>query len=157
MGFERGKLKLQPAHSARGFMPDHDDRFELAPRDVVALAIDAERNNMDWIVCTWTPRTNLPNSFQSFLGLSSSQCFCRQWLDLANECFGILLCCPQVVGRLHAQPYIGTPSMLNSQSALQSQGHFRGYRSRTIQNARKSRTSHGQGFCCVRNAHAQGR
>jgi len=39
---EGGQLRLPPELGARRFMPDHDERAELAPRDVVARAIDAE-------------------------------------------------------------------------------------------------------------------
>ncbi|MCW5654592.1 L-aspartate oxidase [Hydrogenophaga sp.] len=39
---EGGLLKLPPALGGHRFMPDHDPRAELAPRDVVARAIDFE-------------------------------------------------------------------------------------------------------------------
>ncbi len=39
---EGGLLKLPPHLGGRRFMPDHDPRAELAPRDVVARAIDFE-------------------------------------------------------------------------------------------------------------------
>jgi L-aspartate oxidase len=39
---EGGRLLLPAAHGGRRFMPDHDPRAELAPRDVVARAIDFE-------------------------------------------------------------------------------------------------------------------
>ena len=39
---EGGLLKLPPSHGGHRFMPDHDPRAELAPRDVVARAIDFE-------------------------------------------------------------------------------------------------------------------
>lgn len=39
---EGGVLKLPPHLGSRRFMPDHDPRAELAPRDVVARAIDHE-------------------------------------------------------------------------------------------------------------------
>jgi L-aspartate oxidase len=39
---EGGILRLPPAFGGHRFMPDHDDRAELAPRDVVARAIDFE-------------------------------------------------------------------------------------------------------------------
>ena len=39
---EGGLLKLPPSHGSHRFMPDHDPRAELAPRDVVARAIDFE-------------------------------------------------------------------------------------------------------------------
>jgi L-aspartate oxidase len=39
---EGGQLKLPPALGSHRFMPDHDPRAELAPRDVVARAIDFE-------------------------------------------------------------------------------------------------------------------
>ena len=39
---EGGILKLPPSLGSRRFMPDHDPRAELAPRDVVARAIDFE-------------------------------------------------------------------------------------------------------------------
>jgi len=48
---EGGQLKLPPSHGGRRFMPDHDARAELAPRDVVARAIDAEmkRHGLDCV------------------------------------------------------------------------------------------------------------
>ncbi|MEJ8812871.1 L-aspartate oxidase [Variovorax ureilyticus] len=39
---EGGILRLPPSAGGHRFMPDHDPRAELAPRDVVARAIDAE-------------------------------------------------------------------------------------------------------------------
>ncbi len=39
---EGGQLKLPPRLGSHRFMPDHDPRAELAPRDVVARAIDFE-------------------------------------------------------------------------------------------------------------------
>jgi len=39
---EGGRLLLPAAHGGRRFMPEHDPRAELAPRDVVARAIDFE-------------------------------------------------------------------------------------------------------------------
>ncbi len=39
---EGGLLKLPASHGGHRFMPDHDPRAELAPRDVVARAIDFE-------------------------------------------------------------------------------------------------------------------
>ncbi|MBB3181020.1 L-aspartate oxidase [Variovorax sp. Sphag1AA] len=39
---EGGVLKLPPSAGGHRFMPAHDERAELAPRDVVARAIDAE-------------------------------------------------------------------------------------------------------------------
>ena len=39
---EGGKLLLPPSAGGKRFMPDHDPRAELAPRDVVARAIDFE-------------------------------------------------------------------------------------------------------------------
>ena len=39
---EGGQLKLPPALGGERFMPAHDERAELAPRDVVARAIDFE-------------------------------------------------------------------------------------------------------------------
>ncbi|MBW8316708.1 MAG: L-aspartate oxidase, partial [Hydrogenophaga sp.] len=39
---EGGQLKLPPHLGSHRFMPDHDPRAELAPRDVVARAIDFE-------------------------------------------------------------------------------------------------------------------
>ena len=39
---EGGKLLLPPSAGGHRFMPDHDPRAELAPRDVVARAIDFE-------------------------------------------------------------------------------------------------------------------
>ncbi len=39
---EGGLLKLPPSAGGGRFMPDHDERAELAPRDVVARAIDFE-------------------------------------------------------------------------------------------------------------------
>lgn len=48
---EGGRLLLPPAAGARRFMPDHDARAELAPRDVVARAIDYEmkRHGLDCV------------------------------------------------------------------------------------------------------------
>jgi L-aspartate oxidase len=39
---EGGVLRLPPSFGGHRFMPDHDERAELAPRDVVARAIDFE-------------------------------------------------------------------------------------------------------------------
>ena len=39
---EGGRLLLPPSAGGRRFMPDHDERAELAPRDIVARAIDFE-------------------------------------------------------------------------------------------------------------------
>ncbi len=39
---EGGQLKLPPHLGSRRFMPEHDERAELAPRDIVARAIDYE-------------------------------------------------------------------------------------------------------------------
>jgi L-aspartate oxidase len=39
---EGGRLLLPPSAGGRRFMPDHDARAELAPRDIVARAIDFE-------------------------------------------------------------------------------------------------------------------
>ena len=39
---EGGRLLLPPSAGGRRFMPDHDGRAELAPRDIVARAIDFE-------------------------------------------------------------------------------------------------------------------
>ncbi|GAA6141725.1 L-aspartate oxidase [Hydrogenophaga sp. 5NK40-0174] len=39
---EGGQLKLPPSQGGKRFMPEHDDRAELAPRDIVARAIDFE-------------------------------------------------------------------------------------------------------------------
>jgi len=51
---EGGLLKLPPsagAEAGRRFMPDHDDRAELAPRDIVARSIDYEmkRLGLDYV------------------------------------------------------------------------------------------------------------
>jgi L-aspartate oxidase len=48
---EGGLLKLPPALGGHRFMPDHDPRAELAPRDVVARAIDFEmkRHGLDCV------------------------------------------------------------------------------------------------------------
>jgi len=46
---EGGLLKLPPsagAESGRRFMPDHDERAELAPRDIVARSIDYEMKRL---------------------------------------------------------------------------------------------------------------
>jgi L-aspartate oxidase len=48
-------------NAGKRFMPQHDARAELAPRDVVARAIDYEMKNTAWIVCTWIFHTNRPN------------------------------------------------------------------------------------------------
>jgi L-aspartate oxidase len=48
---EGGQLKLPPSLGSHRFMPDHDPRAELAPRDVVARAIDYEmkRHGLDCV------------------------------------------------------------------------------------------------------------
>jgi L-aspartate oxidase len=51
---EGGQLKLPPsagAEAGRRFMPDHDERGELAPRDIVARSIDYEmkRLGLDYV------------------------------------------------------------------------------------------------------------
>lgn len=39
-------------------MPQHDARAELAPRDIVARAIDFEMKNVVWTVFFWIYPTN---------------------------------------------------------------------------------------------------
>ncbi len=48
---EGGQLKLPPHLGSHRFMPDHDPRAELAPRDIVARAIDYEmkRHGLDCV------------------------------------------------------------------------------------------------------------
>jgi L-aspartate oxidase len=58
---EGGLLKLPPeAGAAAGtrFMPAHDERGELAPRDVVARAIDFEMKKRGLDYVTWTSATS---------------------------------------------------------------------------------------------------
>ena len=64
---EGGILRLpaapgEPASSGHRFMPDHDARAELAPRDVVARAIDFEikKHGLD---CVYLDMTHLPGDF----------------------------------------------------------------------------------------------
>jgi L-aspartate oxidase len=53
---EGGRLLLPPSagaeHAGKRFMPDHDPRLELAPRDVVARAIDFEmkKHGVDYVL-----------------------------------------------------------------------------------------------------------
>ncbi|MEY8875349.1 MAG: L-aspartate oxidase [Leptothrix sp. (in: b-proteobacteria)] len=60
---EGGYLRLPEAHGpGRRFMPDHDARAELAPRDVVARAIDFEmkKHGVDHV---WLDATHLGEDF----------------------------------------------------------------------------------------------
>jgi len=72
---EGGRL-INPA-TGRRFMPDYDERLELAPRDVVARAIDAEikRHGLDYVhldISHQPPdfvRGHFPNIYEKLLGL----------------------------------------------------------------------------------------
>jgi len=72
---EGGRL-INPA-TAKRFMPDYDERLELAPRDVVARAIDAEikRHGLDFVhldISHMPPdfvRGHFPNIHEKLLGL----------------------------------------------------------------------------------------
>ena len=72
---EGGRL-INPQTGKR-FMPDYDERLELAPRDVVARAIDAEikRYGLDYVhldISHMPPefvRTHFPNIHEKLLGL----------------------------------------------------------------------------------------
>jgi L-aspartate oxidase len=68
---------LKHPHTGRRFMPDYDARAELAPRDVVARAIDAEikRDGLDYVhldISHKPPefvREHFPNIHEKLLGL----------------------------------------------------------------------------------------
>ncbi|MEO5865974.1 MAG: FAD-binding protein, partial [Sphingomonas sp.] len=72
---EGGRL-INPGTSRR-FMPDYDDRAELAPRDIVARAIDAEikRDGLDYVHLDISHmpadfvREHFPNIHEKLLGL----------------------------------------------------------------------------------------
>ena len=59
---EGGQLKLPPRLGSHRFMPDHDPRAELAPRDVVARAIDFEmkKHGLD---CVYLDISHQPPEF----------------------------------------------------------------------------------------------
>ena len=59
---EGGILKLPPHLGSRRFMPDHDPRAELAPRDVVARAIDFEMKKHG-IPCVYLDISHQPAAF----------------------------------------------------------------------------------------------
>ncbi len=72
---EGGRL-INP-QTGRRFMPDYDERLELAPRDVVARAIDAEikRDGLDYVHLDISAmgadfvRGHFPNIYEKLLGL----------------------------------------------------------------------------------------
>ena len=59
---EGGILKLPPHLGSRRFMPDHDPRAELAPRDIVARAIDFEMKKHG-IPCVYLDISHQPSAF----------------------------------------------------------------------------------------------
>src|SRR5690606_21387211 len=59
---EGGILRLPPAFGGHRFMPDHDERAELAPRDVVARAIDFEMKKRG-IGCVFPAMTHKSEAF----------------------------------------------------------------------------------------------
>ncbi|TSE25068.1 L-aspartate oxidase [Tepidimonas sediminis] len=59
---EGGILKLPPHLGSRRFMPDHDPRAELAPRDIVARAIDFEMKKHG-IPCVYLDISHQPPAF----------------------------------------------------------------------------------------------
>ncbi|MCS6809734.1 MAG: L-aspartate oxidase [Tepidimonas sp.] len=59
---EGGLLKLPPHLGSRRFMPDHDPRAELAPRDIVARAIDFEMKKHG-IACVYLDISHQPAAF----------------------------------------------------------------------------------------------
>ncbi|MFM7460289.1 MAG: L-aspartate oxidase, partial [Burkholderiales bacterium] len=76
---EGGLLKIPPGHDGAGhrFMPDHDQRAELAPRDVVARAIDFEmkKRGLDFVHLDISHkpveflRAHFPNIYEKCRGL----------------------------------------------------------------------------------------
>src|SRR4029078_2638403 len=76
---EGGQLKLPPGVKGGGkrFMPQFDERAELAPRDIVARAIDHEikRLGLDYVhldISHRDPefvRSHFPNIYEKLLGL----------------------------------------------------------------------------------------
>jgi L-aspartate oxidase len=59
---EGGILKLPPHLGSHRFMPDHDPRAELAPRDIVARAIDFEMKKHG-IPCVYLDISHQPAAF----------------------------------------------------------------------------------------------
>jgi L-aspartate oxidase len=59
---EGGILKLPPHLGSQRFMPDHDPRAELAPRDIVARAIDFEMKKHG-IPCVYLDISHQPAAF----------------------------------------------------------------------------------------------
>jgi L-aspartate oxidase len=84
---EGGLLKLPPSagpEAGRRFMPDHDDRAELAPRDIVARSIDYEmkRLGLDYV---HLDVSHLPAAFlhEHFPTISAR---CREFgIDITTE------------------------------------------------------------------------
>jgi L-aspartate oxidase len=68
---------LKHPETGRRFMPDYDARGELAPRDIVARAIDAEikRDGLDYVFLDISHRdpdfvkTHFPNIYEKLIGL----------------------------------------------------------------------------------------
>jgi L-aspartate oxidase len=59
---EGGILRLPSSFGGHRFMPDHDERAELAPRDVVARAIDFEMKKRG-LDCVFLDMTHKPEAF----------------------------------------------------------------------------------------------
>jgi len=68
---------LRHPETGHGFMPDYDERAELAPRDIVARAIDSEikRDGLDYVHLDISHRepefvkVHFPNIYEKLLGL----------------------------------------------------------------------------------------
>ena len=68
---------LRHPETGHGFMPDYDERAELAPRDIVARAIDSEikRDGLDYVHLDISHRepefvkAHFPNIYEKLLGL----------------------------------------------------------------------------------------
>jgi len=68
---------LKHPETGHRFMPDYDERAELAPRDIVARAIDAEikRDGLDYVFLDISERepdfvrTHFPNIYEKLIGL----------------------------------------------------------------------------------------
>jgi L-aspartate oxidase len=59
---EGGQLKLPPSAGGARFMPQHDEREELAPRDIVARAIDFEMKKHG-VDCVYLDISHQPRAF----------------------------------------------------------------------------------------------
>ncbi len=83
------RLPAPPGQQGHRFMPDHDARAELAPRDVVARAIDFEMKKRG-LDCVYLDVTHLPEAFlqEHFPTIAAH---CREFgIDIARQAIPVV-------------------------------------------------------------------